>query len=94
MSFPVLEGQSIGIMPPGVDASGRAHHLRLYSVASPRDGEKPNHNNLSLTVKRVTENHEGGVAAAFEEVCATQGLSWESLHPEFLRKGRFHVETY
>jgi benzoyl-CoA 2,3-dioxygenase component A len=57
--FPVLEGQSIGIIPPGTGASGRAHHVRLYSVASPRDGERPHYNNLSLTVKRVTEDHDG-----------------------------------
>jgi benzoyl-CoA 2,3-dioxygenase component A len=50
--FPVLEGQSIGIAAPGVDAAGKPHHPRLYSVASPRDGEKPNANNLALTVKR------------------------------------------
>lgn len=50
--FPVLEGQSVGITPPGTDANGRPHHMRLYSVSSPRDGEKPNTNNLSLTVKR------------------------------------------
>ena len=50
--FPVLEGQSIGIIPPGVDAKGEPHRIRLYSIASPRHGEKPNHNNLSLTVKR------------------------------------------
>ena len=30
MPFPVLEGQSIGIVPPGVDANGRAHHARQY----------------------------------------------------------------
>ncbi|MCE1236158.1 MAG: benzoyl-CoA 2,3-epoxidase subunit BoxA [Hyphomicrobiales bacterium] len=57
--FPVLEGQSIGIVPPGVDAEGAPHRVRLYSVASPRHGERPNHNNLSLTVKRV----EGGVCS-------------------------------
>lgn len=51
-SFPVLEGQSIGIVAPGVDAEGRPHLPRLYSVSSPRDGERPNYNNLSLTVKR------------------------------------------
>ena len=51
--FPVLEGQSIGIVPPGVDAKGEPHRIRLYSIASPRHGERPNHNNLSLTVKRV-----------------------------------------
>ena len=50
--FPVLEGQSIGIIPPGVDADGKPHLPRLYSVSSPRDGERPNYNNLSLTVKR------------------------------------------
>jgi benzoyl-CoA 2,3-dioxygenase component A len=61
-SFPVLEGQTIGILPPGLDANGKPHHVRLYSVASPRDGERPKYNNLSLTVKRVTEDHEGKAA--------------------------------
>ncbi len=61
-SFPVLEGQTIGILAPGLDAAGRAHHVRLYSVASPREGERPKYNNLSLTVKRVTEDHEGKAA--------------------------------
>jgi benzoyl-CoA 2,3-epoxidase subunit A len=58
--FPVLEGQSIGITPPGVDAQGQPHAMRLYSVASPRDGERPNTNNLSLTVKRVAERRPDG----------------------------------
>ena len=52
LPFPVLEGQSIGIIPPGTDANGNAHLPRLYSISSPRDGERPNYNNLSLTVKR------------------------------------------
>ncbi len=52
LTFPVLEGQSIGIVPPGVDENGNPHLPRLYSVSSPRDGERPNFNNLSLTVKR------------------------------------------
>lgn len=67
--FPVLEGQSIGIIPPGTDESGRPHYLRLYSVASPRNGERPGYNNLSLTVKRVLLDHEGksvrGVASNY-----------------------------
>lgn len=67
--FPVLEGQSIGILPPGVDASGKPHYLRMYSVASPRDGERAGYNNLSLTVKRVVADHEGqavkGVASNY-----------------------------
>jgi benzoyl-CoA oxygenase/reductase BoxA protein len=58
-SFPVLEGQSIGILPPGTDEHGRPHHARQYSIASPRDGERPGYNNLSLTVKRVTSDHQG-----------------------------------
>jgi benzoyl-CoA 2,3-epoxidase subunit A len=69
LAFPVLEGQSIGIIPPGVDAGGRTHHVRLYSVASPRDGERPGYNNLALTVKRVVEDTEGspryGVASNY-----------------------------
>jgi benzoyl-CoA 2,3-epoxidase subunit A len=51
-AFPVLEGQSIGIVPPGAAADGQPHRVRLYSIASPRHGEKPNTNNLALTVKR------------------------------------------
>jgi len=50
--FPVLEGQSIGVTTPGTDTNGNAYLPRLYSVSSPRDGERPNFNNLSLTVKR------------------------------------------
>ncbi len=59
MPFPVLEGQTIGILPPGLDANGKPHYVRLYSIASPRDGERPGYNNVSLTIKRVTENHQG-----------------------------------
>ena len=67
--MPVLEGQSIGILPPGNDANGKPHHARMYSIASPRDGERPGYNNLSLTIKRVLEDHQGnpvkGVASNF-----------------------------
>jgi len=69
MPFPVLEGQSIGIIPPGVDANGKPHHARQYSIASPRNGERPGYNNLSLTIKRVLEDHQGrpvrGVASNY-----------------------------
>jgi benzoyl-CoA oxygenase/reductase BoxA protein len=57
--FPVLEGQSIGVLPPGVDAAGRPHVARQYSVSSPRDGERRGYNNVALTVKRVTSDHAG-----------------------------------
>jgi len=69
MPFPVLEGQSIGVVPPGVDDIGRTHHARQYSIASPRNGERPGYNNLSLTIKRVLQDHDGepvrGVASNF-----------------------------
>lgn len=52
LPFPVLEGQSVGVIAPGVDEAGKPHLPRLYSVSSPRDGERSNFNNLSLTVKR------------------------------------------
>jgi benzoyl-CoA 2,3-dioxygenase component A len=69
LPFPVLEGQSIGIIPPGLDANGKPHHARQYSIASPRNGERPGHNNVSLTIKRVLEDHDGqavrGVASNF-----------------------------
>ena len=67
--FPVLEGQSIGVIPSGLDAQGKAHHARQYSIASPRNGERAGYNNVSLTVKRVVEDHQGkavkGVASNF-----------------------------
>jgi benzoyl-CoA 2,3-dioxygenase component A len=60
-AFPVLEGQSIGVVTPGVGSDGKPHVARLYSVASPRGGEKPNTNNLALTVKR----EPGGVCSNY-----------------------------
>lgn len=53
--FPVLEGQSIGIIAPGCDSTGNPHLPRLYSVSSPRDGERPGFHNVSLTVKRESK---------------------------------------
>ncbi len=68
-SFPVLEGQSIGVIPPGTDAKGKPHHARQYSIASPRNGERPGYNNISLTIKRVLEDYDGkpvtGVASNY-----------------------------
>lgn len=51
-SMPVLEGQSVGVIPPGEQENGKPHDIRLYSISSSRDGEKPNANNIALTVKR------------------------------------------
>ena len=84
MPLPVLEGQSIGIVPPGTDAQGRAHHARQYSIASARNGERPGYNNLALTVKRVLQDHQGqpvrGVASNY--LCDLQvGASVEVIGP-------------
>ena len=69
MPFPVLEGQSIAVLPPGLDARGKPHVPRQYSIASPRNGERPGYNNLSLTIKRVLEDYDGnpvrGVASNY-----------------------------
>jgi benzoyl-CoA 2,3-dioxygenase component A len=74
LPFPVLEGQSIGIITPGLDSQGRPHHARQYSVASARNGERPGYNNLSLTIKRVLQDHQGqavrGVASNY--LCDSQ----------------------
>ena len=61
LPFPILEGQSVGIIPPGTNEKGEPHLPRLYSVSSPRDGERPNYNNFSLTVKR----EENGVCSNY-----------------------------
>jgi benzoyl-CoA 2,3-dioxygenase component A len=59
VDFPVLEGQTIGILAPGTDAEGRPHAMRAYSVASARDGEQAGTNTIALTVKRVVEDYDG-----------------------------------
>jgi benzoyl-CoA 2,3-dioxygenase component A len=70
--FAVLEGQSIGIIPPGIDTSGRPHHARQYSISSPRDGEREGFNNLSLTVKRVLQDRRATLCTASPATtCAT-----------------------
>ena len=61
LPFPVLEGQSVGIIPPGTDDEGNPHLPRLYSISSPRDGERPGYHNISLTVKR----EDKGLASNF-----------------------------
>ncbi|MCP4790859.1 MAG: benzoyl-CoA 2,3-epoxidase subunit BoxA [Gammaproteobacteria bacterium] len=73
-SFPVLEGQSLGVIPPGVDDNGKPHAVRLYSISSPRDGERPNYNNLSLTVKRIAygEHDETKKGLASNYMCDLQ----------------------
>lgn len=54
-------GQSFGVLPPGLDAHGKPHKLRLYSIASPSSGEDGSGNIIATTVKRtIDEHHETG----------------------------------
>lgn len=50
-------GQSFGVIPPGVDANGKPHKLRLYSIASPSRGEDGQGQVLATTVKRTIDEH-------------------------------------
>ena len=47
-----LEGQSIGVLVPGPHEFGEPYHFRLYSIASPRNGEDGNAATLSICVRR------------------------------------------
>jgi len=66
-----ISGQSFGVIPPGVDSAGKAHKLRLYSIASPTSGEDGRGCVVATTVKRtIDEHHEThklflGVASNF-----------------------------
>ena len=52
-----LSGQSFGVVPPGLDAAGKPHKLRLYSIASPTVGEDGAGRVLATTVKRTIDEH-------------------------------------
>lgn len=61
-NLPYLPGQSIGILPPGLNAkNGKAHQPRLYSIASATGGDHRDHQTVSLCVVRhFWENPETG----------------------------------
>ncbi|MCW5775821.1 MAG: hypothetical protein KIS87_05170 [Phycisphaeraceae bacterium] len=50
-------GQSFGVIPPGLDAHGKTHKVRLYSIACPTAGEDGRGQVLSTTVKRTIDEH-------------------------------------
>jgi ferredoxin--NADP+ reductase len=52
-----LEGQSIGIIPPGEDGNGKPHKLRLYSIASTRHGDRIDDKTVSLCVRQLEYKH-------------------------------------
>jgi ferredoxin--NADP+ reductase len=50
-------GQAFGVLPPGTDAKGLPHKLRLYSIASPTAGEDGQGNVIATTVKRLIDEN-------------------------------------
>jgi ferredoxin--NADP+ reductase len=52
-----IAGQSFGVLAPGLDANGKPHKLRLYSIASPTSGEDGRGSVLATTVKRTIDEH-------------------------------------
>ncbi len=52
-----IEGQSIGIIPPGLDKNGKPEKLRLYSIASTRHGDDVNDKTVSLCVRQLEYEH-------------------------------------
>lgn len=52
--FHYVEGQSLSVIPPGVDsATGKPHKPRLYSIASTRYGDLLDGTTVSLCVRRA-----------------------------------------
>lgn len=51
-TFHHLEGQSVGVLIPGPHPFGNPHHLRLYSIASSRQGEQLNMSQIAICVRR------------------------------------------
>lgn len=65
-----VEGQSIGVLPPGEDANGKPHKLRLYSIASPGVGDDGQGKTLTVCVKRaITVDEVTG--QTFHGVCSS-----------------------
>lgn len=66
-----LEGQSIGIIPPGIDEKrGKPHKLRLYSIASSRHGDLEDNKTVSLCVRQL-EYNDPETGEKVQGVCST-----------------------
>ena len=63
-----VEGQSIGIIPDGVDGAGKPHKLRLYSIASTRHGDDCGDSTVSLCVRQLQYEKDG---ETINGVCST-----------------------
>ncbi|CAM9221260.1 unnamed protein product [Pylaiella littoralis] len=71
-NMPYWEGQSLGVTPPGEDANGKPHKVRLYSIASTRYGDDGDGRTVSLCVRRATvvDPATGKEDPAKEGVCS------------------------
>jgi ferredoxin--NADP+ reductase len=71
LDYHFLEGQSLGVLPPGTDSKGHPNKLRLYSIASTRLGDDRRGRSASICVKRVvypdpaTGEEHHGIASNF-----------------------------
>ena len=90
-----VEGQSIGIIPPGEDEKGKPHKLRLYSIASTRHGDNLEDKTVSLCVRKLeykdpeTGEDVQGVCSSFlcnlkpgDDVSITGPVGKEMLLPD------------
>ncbi|XAR73771.1 Ferredoxin--NADP(+) reductase [Bertholletia excelsa] len=57
---PYREGQSVGVIPDGIDKNGKPHKLRLYSIASSALGDFGDSKTVSLCVKRLVYTNDQG----------------------------------
>jgi ferredoxin--NADP+ reductase len=70
-TFHYIEGQSVGVLVPGPHEFGNPYHMRLYSIASSRQGEEQNMAEISICVRRcfyiddVSGERYPGVASNF-----------------------------
>jgi ferredoxin--NADP+ reductase len=64
-----VEGQSIGIVPPGMDKKGKPEKLRLYSIASTRHGDDVDDKSISLCVRQLVYQNDAG--ETIEGVCSS-----------------------
>ncbi|MDJ0702367.1 MAG: phycobilisome linker polypeptide [Leptolyngbyaceae cyanobacterium MO_188.B28] len=65
-----FEGQSIGIIPEGLDKNGKPHKLRLYSIASTRHGDHVDDKTVSLCVRQL-EYKDPETGETVYGVCST-----------------------
>lgn len=95
LDYRFLEGQSLGVLTPGVNEKGQPNKLRLYSIASTALGDDGEGKNASLCVKRVvytdpdTGEERRGIASNYlcdlqpgEEVSVTGPSGRSFLLPE------------